>query len=141
MRKMTIKTIWTKIGYNQDYEIIISCNNKEEKRLFFTDEDWEYCNMNENFEDVFEIPSALKLAYEAGKRGESFQLIERNYDTQQEREIIEELDTLGITIIRNEYDDYIVNPNGKLGLLEDKPFNTTLDELEEILYDYKYKNN
>lgn len=137
--KMTIKTIWTKIGYNQEYEVLISCDNKENKRLFFTDEDWEYCNMNENFEDVFEIPSILKLAYEEGKNGESFQLIERNYETQQEREIVEELETLGITIIRNEYDDYIVNSNGKLGLLVDNPFNATLDELEEILYDYKYK--
>jgi hypothetical protein len=136
---MTIKTIWTKIGYNQEYEVLISCDNKENKRLFFTDEDWEYCNMNENFEDVFEIPSILKLAYEEGKNGESFQLIERNYETQQEREIVEELETLGITIIRNEYDDYIVNSNGKLGLLVDNPFNATLDELEEILYDYKYK--
>ena len=147
---MTIKTICTEVGYNQDYEIIISRNNKEEKRLFFTDEDLEYCHMNGNFEDIFEIPSILKLAYEAGRNGENFTLIERNYETQQEREIIEELETLGITIIRNEYNDYIINSNGKLGLLvinsngklgllEDNPFNVTLDELEEILYDYKHK--
>lgn len=57
------------------------CSDGKSDSLSFFDGEPEDNNINRNFNDVYNIASMLKLAYECGKRGEEYE-----YEEEEEEE-------------------------------------------------------
>jgi len=49
--------------------------NAESKELSFYDGEPEDANLSRDFSDVYSIPYLLKMAYDAGKSGETFESV------------------------------------------------------------------
>lgn len=65
--------------YNEDtgcgsYKIIVETNNGSRNDISFYDGEPEDNTLGRNFNDVYSIPDLLKIAYEAGKNGEEWEL-------------------------------------------------------------------
>lgn len=58
-------------GMGEGYRITIE-NHEKRITLDFGDGDPEDSTLARNFNDVYSIPAALKMAYDAGKTGEGF---------------------------------------------------------------------
>lgn len=51
--------------------------NDDKSRLFSVhDGESEDNSLNRNFSNVYEIPNLMKMAYEAGKNGEEFEIVD-----------------------------------------------------------------
>lgn len=54
---------------------------KDEKQLNFMEGEPEDANMGRDFADIVNIDDLVKMAYEAGKNGESLEIDHKNYDS------------------------------------------------------------
>lgn len=64
------------LDYRKSLEIKISEEDKITRRLSFYDGEPEDNNLNRNFSDVYSIPGLMQLAFEAGKAGQTFEIVE-----------------------------------------------------------------
>jgi len=54
---------------------------KDKKQLSFIEGEPEDANMGRDFADIVDIDNLVKMAYEAGKNGESLKIDHKNYDS------------------------------------------------------------
>lgn len=54
---------------------------KDKKQLSFMEGEPEDANLGRNFADIVDIDNLVKMAYEAGKNGESLEIDHKNYDS------------------------------------------------------------
>ena len=54
---------------------------KDEKQLSFMEGEPEDANIGRDFADIVDIDNLVKMAYEAGKNGESLEIDHKNYDS------------------------------------------------------------
>lgn len=54
---------------------------KDKKQLSFMEGEPEDANLGRDFADIVDIDNLVKMAYEAGKNGESLEIDHKNYDS------------------------------------------------------------
>lgn len=67
-------------GLRRAFKITVK-NEKDEKQLSFMEGEPEDANMGRDFADIVDIDNLVKMAYEAGKNGESLKIDHKNYDS------------------------------------------------------------
>lgn len=79
---MKIKvTTWSdEMVSNNDYRGSLEIEVNGEKMFNFQDGEPEDANLGRDFNDCFNIVRAMKLAWQAGKDGEGFDVVEREID-------------------------------------------------------------
>lgn len=61
------------------YDVELKTNHNN-MRIKFVDGEVEDANLSRDFNDVYDIPQMLIEAYEAGRRGESLDVVERELE-------------------------------------------------------------
>jgi hypothetical protein len=70
-----VKVVITREGNHEEESLEIVIDDIKKFRVHNSNEDLEANTLSENFEDCYDIPALLRYAYEAGKRGDKFQLV------------------------------------------------------------------
>jgi len=75
--KVTIRELSEATRENRDYKGYFSIDVDGVKKVTFMDGEPEDATISRDFNDVYNIPDLMKLSYEAGKNGETFEIKER----------------------------------------------------------------
>lgn len=94
--------------------------------LDFQEGEPEDNNLSRNFSDIYLISKLIRMAYDAGKRGEECLYFVEEYDTKKELDIIKDLQEKNISVNKIEYNNYIIT-------IDNVETKIDFDELFEIL--------
>lgn len=72
--KITVKGLSDKAWEERDYRQMMSIQVDGKGKFFAMDGESEDANLNRDFRQCWDIPELMQLAYEAGKRGEPFEI-------------------------------------------------------------------
>lgn len=111
--------------YYEEQFICSLTTDTDEVYLNCGDGEAEDNTLSRNFNDIFKLEKFVRAAYLAGKRGEEYAYVQREYSSEGELEIIDTLEEKGVQVDRKNYNDYIVTINGEYTKMDYE----SLDEL------------
>lgn len=89
-------------------------------------------SLSRNFNDIFKLEEFIYAAYLAGKRGEEYTFVQREYESTEELEIIDTLEEKGVQVDRKSYDNYVVTINGESVEMDYKSLDELCDKYLEL---------
>ena len=78
--ELTIITYTEEASEERDYSQLYALEIDGKEKFEVYDGEPEDNNLSRNFNGIYNIPKLMKLAYEAGKNGEEFNVIEEQVD-------------------------------------------------------------
>jgi uncharacterized protein YrzB (UPF0473 family) len=76
MKVKQITAVSDEHGEDAYFELIVTCDNGDTKNVVFGDMEPEDAHLFRDLSDAYNIETLVKMAYEAGKRGEEYMYTE-----------------------------------------------------------------